>query len=241
MEISPFQITFEYIKGIKNTLADTMSRLIEIDPQIDPIPKEDGYEFGYYAFDVLPPIEIHKVNNDNEEEELKDLQNFPLDINKLENHIQLQLNDPFCKNIMKQLNKNKLIERQPYFIEDYILHRIIKEQNHQYEMVVIPRELIPQVLHAPHDLLGHNGIGRTYATIKRLYYWEGMKMIVTKHIQNCYKCQQRNRQVIKYQKLHFDTASFPMDFIFMDLIGEFHPPSKRDHRYALTIICMLTG
>ena len=34
IEISPFWITFEYIKGIKNTLADTMSRLIEIDPQV---------------------------------------------------------------------------------------------------------------------------------------------------------------------------------------------------------------
>ena len=88
-----------------------------------------------------------------EDEELKDLQNFPLDINKLENLIQLQLNDPFCKNIMKQLNKNKLIERQPYLIQDYILHRIIKEQNHQYETVVIPRDLIPQVLHAAHEFV----------------------------------------------------------------------------------------
>ena len=35
VEISPFRITFEYIKGIKNTLADTMSRLIKIDPQIE--------------------------------------------------------------------------------------------------------------------------------------------------------------------------------------------------------------
>ena len=34
IEISPFRITFEYIKGIKNTLANTMSRLIDIDPQI---------------------------------------------------------------------------------------------------------------------------------------------------------------------------------------------------------------
>ena len=32
IEILPFHITFEYIKGIKNTLADTMSRLIDIDP-----------------------------------------------------------------------------------------------------------------------------------------------------------------------------------------------------------------
>ena len=32
-----------------------------------------------------------------------------------------------------------------------------------------------------------------------------------------------------------------MQFISMDLIGEFHPPTSRKHRYALTIICMLTG
>ena len=27
----------------------------------------------------------------------------------------------------------------------------------------------------------------------------------------------------------------------MDLIGEFHPPTSRKHRYALTVICMLMG
>ena len=32
VEISPFKITFEYIKGIKNALADIMSRLIALDP-----------------------------------------------------------------------------------------------------------------------------------------------------------------------------------------------------------------
>ena len=36
IEISPFHITFEYIKGIKNTLADTMSQMINIDPQVQP-------------------------------------------------------------------------------------------------------------------------------------------------------------------------------------------------------------
>ena len=32
-----------------------------------------------------------------------------------------------------------------------------------------------------------------------------------------------------------------MQFISMDLIGEFHLPTSRKHRYALTVICMLTG
>ena len=47
--------------------------------------------------------------------------------------------------------------------------------------------------------------------------------------------------MIKYAKLHFDVATFPMQFISMDLIGEFHPPTSKKHRYALTVICMLTG
>ena len=32
-----------------------------------------------------------------------------------------------------------------------------------------------------------------------------------------------------------------MDFIAMDLIGEFHPPSSQGNRYALAGVCMLTG
>ena len=55
----------------------------------------------------------------------------------------------------------------------------------------------------------------------------------------CYQCQKRNKQVVKYATLHFDVATFPMQFISMDLIGEFHPPTSRKHQYALTVICLL--
>ena len=56
VEISPFRITFEYIKGIKNILVDTMSRLISIDPDTELPPEDQGCEYGYYLFDPLPPI-----------------------------------------------------------------------------------------------------------------------------------------------------------------------------------------
>ena len=58
IEILPFRITFAYIKGIKNMLADTISRLIDIDPQIQPEPEPEAYEFGYYTFDPLPTLEV---------------------------------------------------------------------------------------------------------------------------------------------------------------------------------------
>ena len=57
----------------------------------------------------------------------------------------------------------------------------------------------------------------------------------------CYQCQRRNKQVVKYASLHFDVATFPMQFISMDLIGEFQPATTKRNRYALTVICMLMG
>ena len=61
IEISPFHITFEYIKGIKNTLADTMSQLVSINPKIQQDSEPEGYEFGYYTFDTLPTLEVSNV------------------------------------------------------------------------------------------------------------------------------------------------------------------------------------
>ena len=110
IEISPFRITFEYIKGIKNTLADTMSRLIDIDLQIQPEPEPEGYEFGYYTFDPLPTLEASNVETTQDlslEMKDKDVPNdnlweLPIDNNLL---YKLQQEDVFCRNILSQIEK----------------------------------------------------------------------------------------------------------------------------------------
>ena len=243
IEISPFHITFEYIKGIKNTSADTMSRMIDIDPQVQPEPEPEGYEFGYYTFDPLPALEVHDIKTSSEGSTQDDtandyLCNLPIDDKMLTT---LQQEDEFCKNILKQIEKGNIVDGHLYKIENHILKRFIMDGNDTYETTVKPRSLIPHILQMAHDELGHNGTHRTYILLKRLYYWKGLKLSVEKHIKRCYQCQRRNRQVVKYAKLHFDVATFPMQFISMDLIGDFHPPTSRKHRYALTVICMLTG
>ena len=43
---SKYTLNFEYVKGIKNTLADTMSRLVTLDPDITLIKEPEGYQFG---------------------------------------------------------------------------------------------------------------------------------------------------------------------------------------------------
>ena len=39
----------------------------------------------------------------------------------------------------------------------------------------------------------------------------------------------------------FEPGVQPMEFVCIDLIGEFHPPSSKGNRYTLTAICMLTA
>ena len=51
------------LKEFKNTLADTMSRLIDIDPQLQPEPEPEGYEFSYYTFDQLPELEVSNAES----------------------------------------------------------------------------------------------------------------------------------------------------------------------------------
>ena len=243
IEISPFRITFEYIKGIKNALVDTMSRLMDIDPQVKP---EPGYEFRYYIFDELSSLEVSHIeatsgsitNIQTEDASDNNFQKFPIDDDVLH---KLQQEDAFCKNILNQIEKGNITDRQLYLVIDKILKRYVLEGDNTYETIVVPRALTAQILRMAHDELGHNGTHRTYTILKRLYYWKGLKPSVEKHIKMCYKCQRRNKQVVKYATLHLDVATFPMQFISMHFIGEFHPPTNRNHRYALTVICMLTG
>ena len=58
MELESFKIQFEHIKGQNNGLADTLSCLIDINPDTQLTPEGDGYEFGNVVFEELPDIHI---------------------------------------------------------------------------------------------------------------------------------------------------------------------------------------
>ena len=58
MELETYNLKFEYIQGVKNTLTDTLSRLLEIDPDVALPNEPPGTEFGYNFFEELPPVEV---------------------------------------------------------------------------------------------------------------------------------------------------------------------------------------
>ena len=61
VELESFNLKFEYIQGIKNTLADTLSRIIQLDLDVELPTEKPGHEFGYNFLEDLPPIEVSEV------------------------------------------------------------------------------------------------------------------------------------------------------------------------------------
>ena len=53
--------------------------------------------------------------------------------------------------------------------------------------------------------------------------------------------QYKRSKNVQFEKQIFEPGVQPMEFVSMDLIGEFHPPSSKGNRFPLTVVCMLTG
>ena len=131
VELESEDITFEYIPGIRNTLADTLSRLIEMDDDIRPPPEEEGKEFGYFPFEVLPLVttqvkeeviecEIGNINIQHPDPvEINNDISLPLKDDKL---VQLQKSDPHINGLRKQWENNNL-DKNTYTMENNILRQ----------------------------------------------------------------------------------------------------------------------
>ena len=137
----------------------------------------------------------------------------------------LQAKDAKINNILQWLQVGDL-PPHIYLIEDGILRRrIVEPTGNEFKPIVIPKSLVDHILMTAHDHGGHNGFLRMYAAIRHLYFWVGMKRDIQQHCKRCQLCAKHNIAKVKFEKTHFKGARQPMQFISMDLIGEFHPPS----------------
>ena len=252
MELEAFNIQFDYIKGSSNILVDTLSHLIAIDPDTPTTPEEPGYEFGYAIFEEFPKVqtktyEVNEVIVGMDTEIFKNDPELQNSLQCIENLIapqrlkKLQQQDPNIEILKRKLQNNRLDKEYYSLDENELLTRKVIDGGHKFRAIYLPSVLIFQVLRTSHDDLGHNGFPRTYAALKRVFIWKGMKEDIRKHCKTCATCQLHKLENMKFEGKIFKPSLQPMDFICMDLIGEFHPPTSREHRYALTAVCMLTG
>ena len=77
--------------------------------------------------------------------------------------------------------------------------------------------------------------------MKQVFYWKNIKENVQQHCKLCPVCMLHRSENVKFKRKLFHPFMSPMDFICMDLIGEFLPPTRCGHHFALTACCMLKG
>ena len=252
MELEAFNIWFDYIKGSSNILVDTLSHLIAIDPDTPTTPEEPGYEFGYAIFEEFPKVqtktyEVNEVIVGTDTEIIKNDPELQNSLQCIQNSIapqrpkKLQQQDPNIEILKCKLHNNRLDKEYYSLDENELLTRKVIDGGHKFRAIYLPSVLIFQVLQTAYDDLGHNGFPRTYAALKRVFFWKGMKEDIRKHCKTCATCQLHKLENVKFERKIFKPSLQPMDFICMDLIGEFHPLTSRGHSYALTAVCMLTG
>ena len=151
----------------------------------------------------------------------------------------LQESKPCIKQLRKQWTENSL-DQYTYITENDILRQKHIDNGLLYTPIVVPDILKDCLLILAHNKSGHNGFIRTYGSQNR-YYWKGIKKSVHQHCTNCQVCAKHNIRTQKLRNEHFSSPPQPMEFIAMDLIGEFHLASSKGNRFTLTAICMFTG
>ena len=174
MELETFNIQFDYIKGSNNVLADTLFRLIDINPDTQLTPEGEGYEFGYAIFEEFPKIKTKtyqvnevivgnkEIKNDSDLQDTLQCMENPITPEQLK---QLQQQDANIETLKHKL-KHKL-DKEYYSLDEHeLLTRKVVDGGHEFHAIYLPAVLVLQVLQAAHDELGHNGFPRTYAALK---------------------------------------------------------------------------
>ena len=170
VELKSQKIDFVFIQGTKNVLADTLSRLIEIDDDIKLPAEQEGHEFRYVPFEQLPPAQvtvteeviINEVNDKVKIQHIdpvqKDLKiKLPISNLKLK---ELQGQDKKINHLRKLWSEKKL-NKNIFPMENDILKKKVLEGGLLYKPVIIPEILRKCLPMLAHNEQGHNGFKRT--------------------------------------------------------------------------------
>ena len=150
VELETYRIKFVHIKGKSNVLANTLSRLISIDPDVKLEPELEGHEFRQYCFEELPKASSYTVNeiitgtvieaHDADITEPVTTYSIPLPSFKI---CELQESDEKLCLLHPRIEKGHLAD-SGYFIdkEDDLLWQRLSDNSQEFEPVVLPNRAI---------------------------------------------------------------------------------------------------
>ena len=121
------------------------------------------------------------------------------------------------------------------------LEAVTNAENFRLRLVV-PRALVPEVLHTCHSvpLAGHPGGDRLIEKLGVSFYWPGMSADSRLFVASCPECNRSKHSVVKPRApLGSFHAGEVMERVHIDILGPF-PVSSRGNKYVLMVIDQFT-
>ena len=252
LELTTYNITFEWISGAKNKAADCLSWLVEpTSPSPSPsvhmltASHTEGPTSNIRSHTQTTSPNTTPTPHPNVSPRISQETNptpKPLTMDRIEALLQMQRTDPFCKCISKRLLNGKTPQHEfdTFTHVKGLLYKHVTDCGKQFLALVIPKSWKYTVIVDAHDKLGHQGNSCMYCLIERQYYWKGMNKDIRKYIANCILCQQEKAKVQQYSLQMTEIPDRPFDKIAIDLVTECET-STSGNTYILTIIDHLTG
>ena len=188
--LAPFPIRFKYRTHI---VADALSRRCEENNEVEGDDFKILYEDDLEINDIsiIAGIEEGKIR-------------------------EMQMEEHRLKEIIKHLESGS-INNDNYIIEEGVLY---KNRKNGDKVLVVPRELIREILQGVHDANGHQGIDRTVARISLKYTWVGRYRDIKEYIDKCEICQVskgggRNPKI----DMGYLGATRPLELVFLDFVN----------------------
>lgn len=210
LKLQSFDIQFEYTPGKANVVADTLSRPICSSDTSDTC----GVCSVICDLPAKTPSEL-----------------------RLE-----QTSDPEVEKIMKELEgfddvaSKRWLERG-YLMDQGVLYRFNPDSESESPQLVIPAGQVSAILKELHDsqTAGHPGIDRTYQKVAQLYYFTGMRRIITDYVLACIHCQRYKANNAKPPGLlQTPVMSQRNEVLAMDLFGPL-PEGDQGERWIFLI------
>jgi len=153
----------------------------------------------------------------------------------LERELELrQLVNPVIKQISTDLEFN---DNEKFKLIEGLVYRKVGE-NHKF---YVPDQMIPSLLRAHHDDMGHVGVEKTYQGVSQNYWFPAMKRKIFEYVNNCITCIMSNEAGNRNER---ETSLYPlpkgpMEVLHVDYFGPLQETSNR-RKHVLVIVDAFT-
>ena len=131
------------------------------------------------------------------------------------------------------------MQRQFMVIDD-VLYFISKPDLDPEIRLFVPKHLRSEIIEQYHDKNGHQGIDKSFDSVRKKYYWANLYKELYTYVTSCVTCQTRNVRKQQPPVQESDMSPYPFAKIAIDLSGSY-PETMSGNKYIIGFIDIYSG